>query len=109
MAGAGACIVLEQHRAHFRDIHRTSFLFSPTQISGSILLIHSEDIRLFSFKVKQYHFTTKHLKVMKLFNSSCLNLGLVWDSASQEVARLTYFIMGPAATDGSRMEDKLIE
>ena len=40
-----------------------------TQISGSILLIHSEDIRLYSFNVKQYHFTTKHLKVMKLFRN----------------------------------------
>ena len=72
-AGAGACIVLEQHRAHFRNIHWASFLFSiqpqliTTQISGSILLIHSKDIRLYSFNVKQYHFTTKHLKVMKLF------------------------------------------
>ena len=72
-AGAGACIVLEQHRAHFRNIHWASFLFSiqpqliTTQISGSIMLIHSKDIRLYSFNVKQYHFTTKHLKVMKLF------------------------------------------
>ena len=31
------------------------------------MLIHSKDIRLYSFNVKQYHFTTKHLKVMKLF------------------------------------------